>query len=244
MKKILSSILCLFLLSCFFVANVNANEIETEDAGIIDIEKETIENEINDEVTKMLAKTGASSLEELSKEEANQLVDIILEIKEDHKDYYLNNIDLKLSPNTSGASTMGDVFVTPQEQTLSYIHGHAGIGASGTGQVIEANKGVGVVLYNNRIDSYWRTKTDGGIYGVVGAAYDQYARAYQYANARIGCEYGFNALSSNDWYCSELVWYAWDSVGYNIATGRAAGQLFLPIHLEIDADLFLKEAFQ
>lgn len=97
-------------------------------------------------------------------------------------------------------------------------HGHAGIGYYDSDSVIEANPDVGVKLYANRISTYWMNCADGGIYSIHGAINHEYVIATDYVYNHIGYDYGFLPIVS-DFYCSELVNYAWKEAGYDLRGG-------------------------
>lgn len=232
LKKITIS-LTLFL--SLPVTVVSAQEQETtQDEG------QNIENRINYEIAKSLESANVDKMEDLSQEEASALLENVNAIKSEYMDYYTRT---KIIDSKAANPYYGNIFATTDEKKFGIRHGHAGIGGFNNNDVIEANPGDGVKLYTNRINTYWRTNSDGGIYGVSGANANKYRTATNYAVSKIGKRYGFNSFDNNDFYCSELVYYAWDSAGYNIASMRIWGEPILPLQLMVDSDTYLKEAF-
>ena len=82
---------------------------------------------------------------------------------------------------------------------------------------------------------------DGGIYSIHGAINHEYVIATDYVYNHIGYDYGFLPIVS-DFYCSELVNYAWKEAGYDLRGGALPWTVLLPIHLMKDADTYLKVA--
>lgn len=112
----------------------------------------------------------------------------------------------------------GYLFLTLDNATSSWNHGHAGIGGD-NGQTIEAYGGVGVRIYSNGYNTNWKDCTTGGIYRVNGATTSQYETAKNYAYSKVGTPYSTNLLDGEStFYCSELVYKAWKEAGITIGT--------------------------
>lgn len=218
----------------FAVENVS----ETKDAA--DTKEILIEKKI-DEFVKSKNK---NSVYDLTNEEEIELTQVI----EDYKKI-LNgntastNVYIESGIYNSSVDIGGYIFSSLDSSTSGWNHGHSGIGYSAGGNVIESNPGVGVKLYSNRVDDYWRKCQSGGIYSVSGASTSQYTTARDYAHSKLGCTYDFNALNTNSFYCSELVYYAWDSAGVNVASSRVWGTPILPSQIMNDNDTVKNIAF-
>lgn len=180
------------------------------------------------------------SYEELSEKEKEELYNIIDSLKPVES--------LKRSGGTTipsgkrnnkiplGGNYYGEIFITMDNSTIGFRHGHAGIGSDGPGHVIEANPGDGVKLYKNRIKDYWIKCNTGGIMRVRGASAKKYRTAYNYAKSKIGFKYSIIS-KSDSFYCSELVYYAWKRAGYNIASGKW-GYHYSPYDIMSDNDTY------
>lgn len=110
----------------------------------------------------------------------------------------------------------GDILITLDSKTLGWNHGHAGIVDYNKNTVIEANPGEGVkskVSYR----TYWAKVNTDELY-VGGATQSNYKTAVNYAAKQIGKPYTIlTTLNSTDqWYCSKLVYKAWLNAGYNV----------------------------
>lgn len=232
MKKRLMSVASLLLVLPLGIAPISASETESG-------EKKIIEEKIDETVNQALNDANVTELSELTNQQEIDLVAKVNEIKSNHSSYYTK--DVKVTPRAS-SPYYGDVLATLDEKTFGIPHGHAGIGYYDANTVIEANPGDGVKKYSNRITGYWRNCSSGGIYGVSGASSGNYSTATNYAYDRIGRGYGFDPIAG-DFYCSELVYYAWGAAGYDIDYNRAWGTPILPSHLMLDGDTYLKESF-
>lgn len=115
----------------------------------------------------------------------------------------------------------------------------SGIGVKGSGVVVEANPVDGVKKYFNRVSTYWMNRNLGGLLRVKDTSSTQYEKAQSYALEKVGKNYGFNPFSDDDFYCSELVYYAWKYAGVDIASSRAYTHgLILSAHFLIDSDTY------
>lgn len=234
-KKILLFLLLTVIVLPF--SNVNAEELS------INIENVNTDNEIliQNKINEFLTKKNKDTVNELTISEEKELVDIIGEYK---KTLYpsIQPASARAVDFANSYNIAGYVFATLDAKTSGWNHGHAGIGHSAGGNVIEANPGDGVKLYTNRVNKYWSKCDDGGIYSIKNASSSDYNKAKNYANDRIGRDYGFNPIDG-DFYCSELVYYAWDAAGYNIASSRIWGTPILPSQIMNDGDTVLEASF-
>lgn len=229
MKRYVKNIsMVLIALILFSVGSVNAQSNNYDYYGTIEATKRYFDSK------------NVTSYEELSEKEKEELYNIIDALKPVES--------LKRSGGTtmpsgkrndkipSKGNYYGEIFITMDNSTIGFRHGHAGIGADGPGEVIEANPGDGVKLYKNRIADYWIKCNTGGIMRVRGASAKKYRTAYNYAKSKIGFKYSI--ISRNDtFYCSELVYYAWKSAGYNIASGKW-GYHYSPYDIMSDDDTY------
>lgn len=196
-----------------------------------------IQNKIND----FLNLKNKSDVYSLTRDEEKELVVNIQNYKQELdptiEPYWFNPWEYATTYDIAGY-----VFVSLDSSSSGWNYGHAGIGHSSGGNVIEANPGDGVKLYTNRVNSYWSKCQSGGVYEINNASSSDYMTARDYAVNKIGRGYGFGPIDG-DFYCSELVYYAWDDAGYNIASSRVWGTLILPSHIMNDGDTILKASF-
>ena len=236
-----SFILILFVITLLLpFSQVYATEDTSISQEMINNKEILIQNKINE----FIDSQGKSDINYLSVQEEIELVKIIEEYKYtiNNNEYSINGV-IESGIYASTADIGGYIFSSLDSRTSGWNHGHAGIGYSSGGNVIEANPNVGVKLYSNRVEEYWGNCQTGGIYWVNGASSSQYTIAKNYAYSKLGCDYNFNALDTNSFYCSELVYYAWDAAGYNIASSRVWGTLILPSQIMNDGDTVLGVTF-
>lgn len=203
----------------------------------IDQREMLIQNRINE----FLKEKNKPDVYSLTEDEEIQLVNYIRQFKKS-LDGNLERQAVDPWVYASSYNLQGLVFATLDSRTSGIEHGHAGIGFSSGGNVIEANPGDGVKLYKNRVNNYWSSVANGGIYSVKGATSNDYLTAASYAAARLGRGYGFNPAEGT-FYCSELVYYAWKEAGKNIASSRIWGTLILPSQIMNDGDTILQVSF-
>ena len=232
MKKIFVSIITLLIsFMCIIGEKINASTEESQ----------TIEQQIEDLVNSYLNENNVEKIEDLDQQTVINLVNEVEAIKERDQSNFLDNS--QITTYATSTTFTGYVFATLDSKTAGFPHGHAGIGGYASNSVIEANPGDGVKQYSNRVNGYWRTTSSGGIYGVKGASASKYQTATNYAQKQIGKAYGFNPVSNGDFYCSELVFYAWESAGYDLDYNRKWGELIMPAYFMIDLDLYVREKF-
>ena len=217
--------------------SVYAMELQTIDSKVTNDNEILIQNEI----TKFLIKKNKNNIYDLTQNEQKDLVNYI--------EQYKKTLYPSAQPNwfnpweyATTYDITGYIFASLDSSSLDIHYGHAGIGYSAGGNVIEANPGDGVKLYTNRVNSYWSKCQSGGVYAVNNAPSSSYVTAKNYAANCIGKGYGFDPIV-DDFYCSELVYYAWDAAGYNIASSRLWGTPILPAHIMNDGDTVLKASF-
>lgn len=202
-----------------------------------------MEEKIQEEIKTFLKESDKSDLADLTQEESAELINLLDGIKSQYINAEEEHMKSQLNERASTSQYIGRLFLTLDESTKDLPHGHAGIGDAEVNAVIEANPGVGVKKYSNRIATYWSKRKDSGIYGVRGASSTQYRNARNYANARLGYSYGFNPISDKDFYCSELVFYAWKGQGYTLNSGIPWGTIILPVHIMADEDVYCIRKF-
>ena len=239
MKKTLVVILLAITLALPFTQVYAAEEISISQ-DVVDQKEIMIQNKINE----FVKSKNKADVYELSYEEEVELTQMIQEYKETLNGNVASTYGLiENGIYSSGTDIGGYIFVSLDSRTSNWNHGHAGIGYSAGGNVIEANPGDGVKLYGNRVEGYWKSCQSGGIYSVNGASSSQYQTARNYAYGKLGCSYSLNAFNINSFYCSELVYYAWDSAGINVASSRIWGTFILPSQIMNDGDTVLRVAF-
>lgn len=115
-------------------------------------------------------------------------------------------------------SGKGDILISLEAKTAGFPHGHAAILSTTKDYVIEALPKPGVV--HQSASKYWSTVSDEGQYYVKGAPDSAYVNAVNYAKNQIGEPYKLATTLNNtsEWYCSKLVFKAWESAGYHIGT--------------------------
>lgn len=248
------------MISLLLFANVSISALAEADSSTESSKTSNqIQEEINEIESNYLAEKGEEKIEDLEMDEKVELINLIDEYKSKYSQPMLekssplmmtSNKTITRAGHTQAdlTSFSGDIFATMDASTVvvgnvTWTHGHAGIGGFEYGSVIEArNPTAGVQKMTNRL-SFWYGKANGGIYKVPNARNDKYLIATEYANERVGDRYGFNALDPNDWYCSELVYYAWKAAGLDIDHNRIEGTFILPQHLMQDADTLKYRSF-
>ena len=198
---------------------------------------------IQNKIQEFLNSKNKDNIYSLNMYEEQELIEYIQDYKESINDCSSTYGIIDSGIYASTADIGGYIFASLDSKTSGWNHGHAGIGYSAGGNVIESNPNVGVKLYSNRVETYWANCQTGGIYSVNGASSSQYETAKNYAYNKIGCDYNFNAFDTNSFYCSELVYYAWEEAGYNIASSRVWGTLILPSQIMNDGDTTLRVSF-
>lgn len=218
----------LFIFLAIFNLKVNAKNKK------YDISLKIVEKEINKEIPDYLASKNKRNLDDLSIEEK---IDLGEEVEKIKIKYYKDEVRWFIPGEYEEKIDLsGLVFLTLDSTTLNWNHGHAGIGSGKDGKVIEVNYNDVIREYKNRVKTYWKHRANGGIYKVIGVQDSAYNKAKEYAVSKKGLNYGFEFWDSNTFYCSELVYKAWKSAGYDIATSSI---LFIyPIHMMNDSDLY------
>ena len=234
MKKMTKLLVALLLIATSFTTPISANK---------EISSDEMQEQINAMEQKYMQEHDIKNHEDFTNEQILELVDLINEYK---SNVYSNN-DIAKKQTRGLHYHSGDIFVTLDAsktffEDVVWDHGHAGIGGWIYGDVIEANPGDGVNYYNNRY-GYWNSRKNGGVYKVRNAVDPEYETAMIYAEDRVGLSYGFDATSDQDFYCSELVYYAWKDAGYDLDNNRIPGTFILPKYLMMDADVVLDTSF-
>ncbi|SFX62071.1 Permuted papain-like amidase enzyme, YaeF/YiiX, C92 family [Thermoactinomyces sp. DSM 45891] len=134
------------------------------------------------------------------------------------------NITVEDAKNLVGAlgfppshHTRGDVFVTWDNKTSGFRHGHAGIGSHSSSLTVESFPEGGVQY---RARSTWPNNTrKWAAYLVDGAKSDEYQSAASFSENSVGKPYSrdfFNKRRTDRYYCSSIVWRAWVNQGYDL----------------------------
>lgn len=197
-------------------------------------DKKILEVEIEKATSDYLIDKKSFSISDLTKAEELELSNIIQTIKE-------ASLESVVTPKWynpwlygTTENITGYIFITLDNSTFGWEHGHAGIGNYTGGSVIEANPGVGVKLYGDRVNTYWHAQRTGGIYKVKNATSTDYMYARNYAYSQIGKSYNVAPYNSG-FYCSELVYKAWKSAGFYVAP-KSAVEFYTPLGIMNDAD--------
>lgn len=169
----------------------------------------------------LFKKYGISSMLEVEKfteEKSSKFFDEIELLKQEvfKEDNYLA---------TERTTYQGDIFLTVDSSTFKVPHGHAGIGTSGNNNdIIEANPKDGVKKYSNRIQNYWKQcKKATKRYTVVGSTTQQKNKAFKVAESKIRKPYGLIVPGDTHYFCTKLVWTAWN---YSGASKKIGNYLF------------------
>ncbi|WP_414045325.1 distant relative of cell wall-associated hydrolase-like protein [Macrococcus equi] len=146
-----------------------------------------------------------------------------------------NESTLRSVSSSSKLGTAGDILVTYDNKTSSYKHGHAAIVRLNSNYIVEA-MGEKVKFSPNK----W--KSDYGTYNqlqVRRADGQDYSSSRIYAEAQYGEPYSIAALKnqSSKWYCSLLVYKAWQSRGFNLDAD--GGTHVTPHDLVQDNDVYV-----
>ena len=136
--------------------------------------------------------------------------------------YATNDIELEQDAEprwfNPGGNWPGYIFATLDNATSSWNHGHAGIGGD-NGETIEAYSNTNVAIFSNGYASNWSNCSTGGIYSVNGASSSQYTSAKSFAYSKVGTPYSTNLMDGDStFYCSELVYRAWEQAGIKVGT--------------------------
>jgi hypothetical protein len=122
----------------------------------------------------------------------------------------------------------GDVLVTLEAEPFSYLgikwnFGHSGIAGFDTKQVIQARPDTGVHKVNDYNTYYGKRNTD-ELY-IIGAPDTKYKNAVTYALGKVSRPYALKTTLSDTskWYCSKLVYKAWESQGYKLKNAGMSG---------------------
>lgn len=154
--------------------------------------------------------------------------------KSDVEQGSLNRVEKYAASNSWNGK--GDILISMTAKTYGFPHGHAAILSTTPHYVIEALSKPGVV--HQSASKYWSTVSDEGQYYVKGAPDSAYIKAVNYAKVQIGELYKLKTSLSNtsEWYCSKLVYKAWQSAGYHVGTLDAYAGVVLPESIRVDAD--------
>lgn len=175
------------------------------------------QKKIECEKSKYLLKVNKSSENELNKEESVELTNIIYEFKKNINNESIKTKDLELSDLS--LTLTGKIYAHSEN-----AFGHVGIGGivqtgnQDLGYTVEVLPNIGVRIFTNRYQTYWKYFTTGGIYSIYDASSSQYLGAATWAKKQEGKPYSLSPFDGDRaFYCSELVYRAWESQG--IAVG-------------------------
>ena len=126
----------------------------------------------------------------------------------------------------------GNILISLSASTYGFQHGHAAILSDKEGMVIEALPKPGVIQQS--ASKYWSTVNDEREFYVDKATWANYDGAIKYAKNQIGEPYKIKTTLSNtsEWYCSKLVYKAFDSQGIDIGPpGLVKPLIILPANI-------------
>lgn len=210
-------------ISLIFAVTIFGGHIKAEE-----ISDQELEGVLNETYDKYLKQHEAASTMELTQEQTKELAAKLHDIKMSNPTLAELENKSMVMPRAKPAFK-GFIFVTGDSKTSGFRHGHAGVGASQSDAVIEANPGAGVKLYKNRISGYW-AKHNSSIMGVKDMTTDKFQKAYNWANKQIGKPYKLQSgYTDKSYYCSSLVHVSWIKAGKNL-TGAMGGYV-LPLDL-------------
>ena len=190
---------------------------EESSTTLIDKELNELQSEIDHATEIYLASVNATSLEDLSYLQTKELMAIVNDLKFQNPLIIEAMNSYQSNQSRTSSTDFGKILVTGDSQTSIFKHGHAGIHAKEDNSTIEAkNPEEGIVFLENRIQEYW-ARRNASMLGVVGATESQYDAAYQYASDKV--DTGYDLMPGTpEMYCSELVYYAWQSAGISLYT--------------------------
>lgn len=145
-----------------------------------------------------------------------------------------DNVRKKRANHWSGT---GDILISLEAKTYGFPHGHAAILSTTEDFVIEALPRPGVV--HQSATKYWSTVDDEAQYYVKGASKSDYRKAVSYARDQIGKPYKLKTSLNNEskWYCSKLVFKAWEYAGFRIGSVDEYLGIVLPASIISDWDV-------
>ncbi|MGG1440720.1 YiiX/YebB-like N1pC/P60 family cysteine hydrolase [Brevibacillus laterosporus] len=111
--------------------------------------------------------------------------------------------------------TVGDILITYDNKTSVWRHGHAAIVRKNNDYIVEAWPEEGVRNYKNN----WGNRFDSALKLYVKGADDtDYINAQKFAYGEKGKPYKLNVAKhfTSSYYCSKLVWKAWDEQGFDV----------------------------
>ena len=111
--------------------------------------------------------------------------------------------------------TVGDILITYDNKTTVWRHGHAAIVRKNNDYIVEAWPDEGVRNYKNN----WGNRFDSALKLYVKGADDtDYINAQRFAYGEEGKPYKLNVAKhfTSSYYCSKLVWKAWDEQGFDV----------------------------
>lgn len=136
--------------------------------------------------------------------------------------------------DTSWSHRVGNILNSLQSKTSGFRHGHSAIVTGSNKMVIEAtttkNNGARVFYWHYTNMWYTGNFTDVVEYYVDGASWAAYNNVVRYASGQVAEPYGLNTSLYDDttWYCSKLVYKAWQYAGVSIGRSGANYTMFLP----------------
>lgn len=156
--------------------------------------------------------------------------------KADAQQHSLSTTDEYQTTAITGWSGKGDILISMEAKTYGLPHGHAAILSTTKDYVVEALPSPGVV--HQSATKYWSTVSDESQYYVKGAPDSAYINAVNYAKNQIGEPYKLKTTLGNttEWYCSKLVFKAWELAGYQVGSLDEYLGVVLPGSIAFDVD--------
>lgn len=105
----------------------------------------------------------------------------------------------------------GDIYLTSSSVTFGLRHGHAAINSTREFETIESDNLRPVSRYPNNVNRYWKFVPNSRRYQVVGSTDQDSLNAAIIAEKQLGKPYCFNPLGDSCYFCTKLIWTAWDS---------------------------------
>lgn len=157
---------------------------------------------------------------------AKQRTEEVINNWEDVKPVELENLDVN-DIGIYAVGSGGDILVTldtVSSGSSAWAGGHAGIVYDNT-TVVESFGNKGDLNGVRKWANDWNTRYDHfKQLRVSGASSTNYSSAKSYASTKVGLPYNYNFFNidtTSSFYCSQLVWRAWNHQGYDLNDGGA-----------------------
>lgn len=222
MRKIGVFLLSAGLVSSLFVISpVSANEIENVEAYMIDSQQydQMKDAGMTDEEIQTFEHRNAEDLNSLSDGSLEQKVENDLASNQNNNILKENELQATAAKASSSVlGSYGDVLIAYSASSWGInfgYPGHAAIVAVANNRTVESFPADGVQYHTND----WRNRSKVYAARVKGATATKYNKAASYAASQIGKDYNWNfvnAMTTDRFYCSQLVWRAWKEQGIDI----------------------------